>query len=277
MIARLETLAELDAWRTHLPAQKCAFVPTMGALHAGHMELVKVTKSLGLPVLVSVFVNPTQFGPNEDFARYPRTEAADIALLETHGADAVFLPRVEVVYPPGFASEVRVRGVSEGLCGAVRPGHFDGVATVVARLFGLIKPSHALFGEKDFQQLQVIRRMVADLALPVEVLGVPTVREADGLALSSRNRYLSLEERAIAPQLYITLQQAAASLQAGLDAASVVAQAAQSLRESGFGRVDYVAYTDAESLTPRTHYAPNGRLLAAAFLGKTRLIDNIAV
>lgn len=251
-----------------------AFVPTMGALHAGHMALVKAARAQAERVVASVFVNPKQFGPNEDFARYPRREEEDAQMLAEAGCDLLFLPAVEDIYPPGFRTLVRVAAMSEVLEGAHRPGHFDGVTTVVARLLGLVQPEVTLLGEKDWQQLQLIRRMAADLALGTQIVGVPTVREADGLALSSRNAYLSAEERAAAPVLYATLMGAAEDIAAGAEVPETLAAARGALAEAGF-RVDYLELADPETLGPAD--AAPARLLVAAWLGTTRLIDNIAV
>lgn len=247
----------------------------MGALHAGHMALVEVAKRSADRVVASIFVNPKQFGPAEDFDQYPRKEAADSAMLKKAGADLLWLPPVEAMYPEGFATNVSVSGVSEVLEGAHRPGHFDGVATVVAKLFGQVRPDVALFGEKDFQQLAVIRRMAADLDLGVEVLGVPTQRDDDGLALSSRNAYLLPEERARAVALPRALGAAERAISEGGDAQAALAQARETLAAAGF-EVDYVALADAETLGDPAPGRPL-RLLAAARIGRTRLIDNVAV
>ncbi|MBF0269624.1 MAG: pantoate--beta-alanine ligase [Alphaproteobacteria bacterium] len=256
---------------------KVGFVPTMGALHEGHLSLVDMAKAEADKVVVSIFVNPTQFGPNEDFTRYPRQEAADQALLEQAGGDLVYLPDVAAMYPQGFSTSITVAHVSEGLCGACRPGHFSGVATVVAKLLLQGLPDLAVFGEKDYQQLQVIRRLVLDLDIPVRILGAPTLREADGLAKSSRNAYLTPEERAIAPRLFQVLSEAAASLRAGLPAGQATSQASQSLLRAGFAKVDYIEVRDAQSLEPVEHPTAPARILAAAWLGRTRLIDNLPV
>jgi pantoate--beta-alanine ligase len=240
-----------------------AMVPTMGALHAGHMKLVDVARTQADHVIVSIFVNPTQFAPTEDLSRYPRREAEDAAMLADAGVTVLWAPDVATMYPPGFATTISVAGVSEGLCGASRPGHFDGVATVVAKLFGQVRPDIALFGEKDWQQLQVIRRMVVDLDLGVDIVGVPTEREADGLAMSSRNVYLSPTERAAAVVLPRTLTAAASAIADGGDPAVVVVRARSALSAAGFV-VEYIERRD-------------DRLLAAARIGTTRLIDNMPI
>jgi pantoate--beta-alanine ligase len=255
--------------------ERVALVPTMGALHDGHMALVEAAKRAGNRVIVSIFVNPMQFGPNEDLAKYPRREAADSRMLAGAEVDLLWLPPVEVMYPEDFASTVSVSGVSEVLDGAHRPGHFDGVATVVTKLFNQVQPQVALFGEKDWQQLQVIRRMVADLDMAVEVVGVPTQREDDGLALSSRNAYLMPEDRARAVALPRALGAAERTISEGGDAEAALAQAREALTAAGF-EIDYVALVDAETLDDPTAGRPL-RLLAAARIGGTRLIDNIPV
>lgn len=276
IIRDLTTLhAALDALRRD--GGSVAMVPTMGALHAGHMSLVQEAARRADHVVASIFVNPTQFGPNEDLSAYPRQEKADAALLDAAGVAILWAPDVAEMYPEGFATSIHVAGVSEGLCGAARPGHFDGVATVVAKLFGQIRPDIALFGEKDYQQLAVIRRLVADLNLRVEIAGVPTARAPDGLALSSRNAYLSTEERAAAVALPRALEAAAAAMRGGQPVAAALADARAALNAAGFSRIDYVALCDAASLAPLELLDRPARLLVAALLGKTRLIDNIAV
>ena len=247
----------------------------MGALHAGHMALVAEAKLAADRVVVSIFVNPRQFGPNEDLAKYPRKEQVDSRLLSDAGVDLLWLPAIEVMYPQGHSTNVGVAGVSEPLDGASRPGHFDGVATVVAKLFNQVKPDIALFGEKDFQQLAVIRRMVTDLDFEIEVRGVPTQREDDGLALSSRNVYLMPEDRAAAVALPRALGVAARAIEKGETADAALATARASLEAAGF-EVDYVELADAETLGTPVAGKPR-RLLAAGRIGGTRLIDNIPV
>jgi len=253
-----------------------ALVPTMGALHRGHLSLIAQALETADRVVASIFVNPIQFGPGEDFSRYPRQEAEDAALLSKAGCHLLFAPQVTEMYPEGFATQVRVSGLSEGLCGAARPGHFDGVSTVVSKLLLQVQPDIALFGEKDYQQLAVIRRMVRDLDIPVSVQGVGIVREEDGLALSSRNAYLSAEQRAVAPALFRTLSASADTLRsARVPASEVCAAAARALLEAGFDSVDYIELRDADTLAPVEFPVRPSRLLAAARLGATRLIDNV--
>jgi pantoate--beta-alanine ligase len=266
----------IDAWRRG--GATVGLVPTMGALHDGHVALVRHASSLCDHVVASIFVNPTQFGPDEDFARYPRDEAADCGLLEAGGCELLFAPGVNEMYPPGFTTSITVGAIADGLCGPFRPGHFAGVATIVAKLLLQAVPDIACFGEKDYQQLQVIRRMVRDLDLAVRIEGVPTVREADGLALSSRNRYLAPDERRRAVALFRVLSIIAAEVGAGrrpIDAA--LAWGRGELGAAGFAPVDYLAICDAVDLTPLDVLDRPARVLAAAWLGKTRLIDNLAV
>ncbi len=272
IIAR--THNELAAARATLGAT--GFIPTMGALHEGHLSLVEAAKQEGLTPVASIFVNPTQFGPKEDFARYPRDEAGDIAKLEAAGCALVWMPGVDEMYPAGEATTIHVGGPSQHWEGTHRPGHFNGVATVVAKLFGQIRPEAAFFGEKDWQQVQVVRRMVEDLRLPVRVVPVPTVRETDGLAMSSRNRYLSAEERKAAPKLYAALKHAAQYLLAGKEPAATLHNARHELAAAGMVP-DYVALVHAETLEPLATLQPPARLLAAARLGHVRLLDNLAV
>ena len=254
-----------------------ALVPTMGALHAGHMALIAEAKARADRVAATIFVNPMQFGANEDLSRYPRREADDAKMLEQAGCDLLWMPSVSAIYPHGFATTVRVSGVSERWEGEARPGHFDGVATVVAKLLLSVRPDVALFGEKDFQQLAVIRRMVRDLDIPAEIVAVPTVREGDGLALSSRNAYLLPEERQQALALPRALEAARAAILSGTKVPDVLAEAQNSLLNGGFSRVDYFALVEAETLEPLDHPHGEMRLIAAAVIGTTRLIDNIPV
>ena len=271
-------LRELVAgWRGS--GELIALVPTMGALHAGHMALVDAAKGEADRVIATIFVNPLQFGAGEDLDRYPRQEEADLALLKQHGCDAVWLPDASDIYPDGFATTVTVAGVSERWDGETRPGHFAGVATVVAKLLIAVQPDVALFGEKDFQQLAVIRRMVTDLGLPVAIVGVPTVRDFDGLALSSRNAYLSPDERERALALPRALYEAQKSIESGehILVSTLLAVARAKLVEAGFAKVDYLALVDAATLEPLDHAQGEMRLIAAATIGSTRLIDNIRV
>ena len=268
---------ELARARAQLGDASLALVPTMGALHAGHMALIAEAKRRADKVAATIFVNPMQFGANEDLSRYPRREADDAKMLAEAGCDLLWTPSVGDIYPDGFATAVRVSRVSERWEGEVRPGHFDGVATIVAKLLLSVRPDTALFGEKDFQQLAVIRQMVRDLAIPVEIAAVPTVREADGLALSSRNAYLLPEERQRAVALPRALEAARAAILSGTQVADVLAEARNSLLDGGFSRVDYFALVDAQSLEPLDHPRGEMRLIAAAVIGTTRLIDNLAV
>jgi pantoate--beta-alanine ligase len=254
-----------------------ALVPTMGALHAGHMVLIDEARRQADRVAATIFVNPKQFGAGEDLGRYPRREVEDARMLEKAGCDLLWLPSVGDIYPDGFSTTVSVSGVSELWEGEARPGHFDGVATVVARLLLSVMPDVALFGEKDFQQLAVIRRMVRDLAIPPRIIGVPTVREADGLALSSRNAYLSPDERSRAVALPNALNAARKAILSGTPVAGVLKDAKQALVDAGFLRIDYVALVDALTLEPVDERGGEMRLIAAAVIGSTRLIDNIAV
>lgn len=258
-------------------AGRLALVPTMGALHAGHMALIEEARKGADKVAASIFVNPAQFGPNEDFSRYPRREEQDARMLQEAGCDLLWVPSVEDIYPDGFSTTISVSGVSERWEGKARPGHFDGVATIVAKLLLAIRPDLAMFGEKDFQQLAVIRQMVRDLNIPVEIVAVPTVREADGLALSSRNAYILPEERKQAASLPRALATAKAAILGGALVANVLDDARDTLGRAGFSRVDYFALVDAVSLEPLDEPRGEMRLIAAAVIGKTRLIDNIAV
>ena len=267
--------AQVATWRR--AGERIVLVPTMGALHAGHLALVAHARAIGRRVVVSIFVNPTQFGPNEDFSRYPRDTEADLALLAGAGADAAWLPSVETMYPAGFSTRIEPGPAAEGLCGTFRPGHFSGVSTVVTKLLNQVGPDVALFGEKDFQQLQVIRSVVRDLDMPVTIEGVPTLRESDGLALSSRNRYLAPAERAIAPRLHAVLSGIAEQLATGAKAGPLVAEGVASLEAAGFGPVQYLEVRDADTLAPVAQVEREARVIAAAYLGGTRLIDNVAV
>ena len=278
----MQILRDVSSLRAAVSALKAdggrvALVPTMGALHEGHMRLVARAREYADHVVASIFVNPMQFGKNEALDAYPRQEARDAALLESHGVAVLWAPGVEVMYPAGFATTISVSGVSEGLCGAARPGHFDGVATVVAKLFNQVRPDIALFGEKDYQQLAVIRRMARDLDMGLEIIGVETARAEDGLALSSRNAYLSAEERKRAADLPRTMGDAVAAIGSGADVDGVLAAVRDRLTQSGFGPIDYVELVDADSLNPVRTLAAPARLLVAARLGQTRLIDNFHV
>jgi pantoate--beta-alanine ligase len=276
----LTTVAELRAnvrsWKRD--GLRVGFVPTMGNLHAGHFSLIDLAKQQADRVVASVFVNPTQFGPNEDFTRYPRTLDADALGLVEHSCDALFAPTVAEMYPDGAdkAVQIRVPGVTTILDGAHRPGHFDGVATVVARLFNMAQPDCAVFGQKDYQQLQVIRQLVRDLAFPIDIIAAPTSRADDGLALSSRNQYLSEAERAIAPEIHRTLLAMRDAVQTGQALASVASEAARRLAAAGFV-VDYAAIHCADLGKPVSDQRNGLVALIAARLGNTRLIDNIAI
>ena len=269
--------AQISAWRQN--GERIAFVPTMGNLHNGHLKLVDVAKSHADRVIVSIFVNPMQFGKNEDLDSYPRTLEADCAGLTAHGADAVFTPTPDMMYPRGLDVQtfVEVPLLGDLHCGASRAGHFRGVSTVVAKLFNLVQPDVACFGQKDYQQLALIRKMVADMAMPIEIVGVPTVRAEDGLALSSRNGYLTAAERALAPELARTMNWIAGEIEAGdHHLPSLVAQASQRLDNAGF-RTDAIDIVDAATLESATDKNRHLVILMAAYLGKARLIDNRVV
>ena len=277
-ITTSRTVADLRAhvapWRK--AGKSIALVPTMGALHAGHLSLVTLAKSKADRVVISIFVNPIQFGPREDFSTYPRDEAGDIEKLRAAGADLVFAPNTAEMYPAGFSTKVSIGDLTEDLCGANRPNHFDGVATVVTKLLLQCAPDMAIFGEKDYQQLLVIKHLVRDLNVPVEVLGGDIVREKDGLALSSRNAYLSPAERKTAPLLHQTISEVAAALARGEGADAACVAGRFKLEAAGF-RVDYIAVRDPDTLKPLSGPVKHARVLAAAYLGKTRLIDNVPV
>lgn len=283
----MQTITSLDMLRKNVASLRqrgntLALVPTMGALHEGHLTLVRAAQARADRVCVSIFVNPTQFGPNEDLAAYPRQLEADSALLSAEGVDLLWAPPVEAMYPAGFATSLRVSGIAENFCGADRPGHFDGVATVVCKLFNQVRPDIACFGEKDWQQLAVIRRMARDLDLSFphvdRIESIATVREADGLAMSSRNRYLSPENRLAAAALPRAMRVAIARIEAGEDVAATLASLEADLLGAGFSSVDYAELADADSLQRWDKPGKGaGRLLVAARIGGTRLIDNMAV
>jgi pantoate--beta-alanine ligase len=275
----IRTIGDLDpplsSWRG--AGEKIALVPTMGALHAGHIALVEAAKAEADRVVASIFVNPLQFNDPADLARYPRQGSEDAAKLDEAGCDLLWVPTAGQLYPDDFATTVSVSGISDRWEGEHRPGHFDGVATVVSKLFIATRPDVAVFGEKDFQQLAVIRRMAADLGLPIQILGVPTVRERDGLAMSSRNALLGADERNRAANLYRAMGDAANVIRNGGSIDQAVQLAKESIARVGFDPIDYVAYVDEDTLKPLSRYQEGGRLIAAAFLGKVRLIDNIRV
>jgi pantoate--beta-alanine ligase len=269
-----ELRAVVSAWRR--AGDTVGLVPTMGALHRGHISLVEAARAACTRSIATIFVNPKQFGPREDFSRYPRQEERDRALLEAAGCDLLFAPPVGEMYPAGFSTTVSLAGVSDRWEGEARPGHFAGVATVVAKLLLQAMADKAFFGEKDYQQLRSVTRMARDLDIPVEIVGCPTVREADGLALSSRNVYLTAEERKIAPALHRAIAALAAAAREGKDIGAAVAAGSQSLLKAGFASIDYLALVDAETLAPLAKLDRPGRVLAAAKLGAVRLIDNVA-
>lgn len=282
----MQTINRIDPLRIAVDALRrdgpIALVPTMGALHEGHLTLVREARKRAAHVAVSIFVNPRQFGANEDLGSYPRRLAEDSALLEAEGVSLLWAPDVEAMYPHGYATNVSVSGVSERLCGASRPGHFDGVATVVGKLFNQVLPDLALFGEKDWQQLAVIRRMARDLDLSrphvARILGVPTVREADGLAMSSRNAYLTAEQRSQATALPQGMQTAIARVRGGMAIPAALAELSRDILKAGFSSLDYAEIVDAETLEPLPELGERpARLLVAARIGKARLIDNMAV
>jgi pantoate--beta-alanine ligase len=276
LIAR--SLSDLRAAcvRLRRHADSVALVPTMGALHLGHRTLVRAGVESGAATVASIFVNPLQFGPTEDLSRYPRDEAGDLAALEAEGCALAWLPDVATMYPAGEATAITVEGPAKGWEGDARPGHFRGVATVCAKLFGQVRADRAYFGEKDWQQLQVVKRMVADLLLPLEIVGIETVREPDGLAMSSRNRFLSERERGTATTLIEVLRTAADQIGAGQDASRPLVEASARLNAAGF-LVDYLALVDGPTLVPIDRACAGARLIAAAKLGSVRLLDNVAV
>ncbi len=279
MTSTLTTARTITDLRGHVASwrkagQTVALVPTMGALHEGHLSLVALAKSKADRVVASIFVNPTQFGPREDYGHYPRDEQGDLAKLAKVGADLVFAPENAEMYPEGFKTLIKIGDLTEGLCGASRPNHFDGVATVVAKLLMQCAPDLAVFGEKDYQQLLVVKQLVRDLNIPVEIVGAPIVREKDGLALSSRNAYLSPAQRKTAPLLYQTITEIAADLAKGRGCDDAVVAARFKLDAAGL-RVDYVAVRDPDTLKPLLGPVKRARVLVAAYLGTTRLIDNV--
>lgn len=268
--------AAIGAWRS--AGLRVALVPTMGALHDGHLSLIHLAKRHAERVVATVFVNPTQFGPSEDLAAYPRDETSDASMLAEAGCDLLFAPSPTEMYPPGFATQVRVDGLTDVLCGAIRPGHFDGVAQVVTKYLNQARADVAIFGEKDWQQLAVIRRLGADLDISTEIVGGPTVREQDGLAMSSRNRYLTDDQRAVAPVMYRAIRTAATAIAGGEAAQSALHHACETMRAAGFEQVDYVEAREADTLAPFETGEPGpARIFAAAWLGRARLIDNVAI
>ncbi len=279
MIETVKTIADLrrrlDEWRAG--GETIGLVPTMGALHEGHLSLVRVAKAKAGRTVATLFVNPAQFGEGEDFAEYPRDTDDDAQKLENEGCDLLFRPDAEEIYPPGHATKVTVEGLGDILEGEFRPGFFTGVATVVTKLLVQALPDFAVFGEKDYQQLLVIRRLTRDLDIPVAIEAAPTVREDDGLALASRNAYLTSDEREIAPALFGTLSQVAENVGRGVDTKEQAAWGLDQLERAGFGKIDYFTVRDAETLEPAAGASRPARVLAAAWLGKARLIDNVAV
>lgn len=276
IIRRLADLRALTGgW--HRAGERIGVVPTMGALHAGHLSLVEAAESAADRVIVTIFVNPKQFNNPEDLAGYPRTEESDARLLKRHRVDAIYAPAPDQIYPSGFATAVSVAGLSEGLCGAHRPGHFDGVATVCAKLFAQTAADAAFFGEKDYQQLQIVTRMARDLDIPVKIVGCPTVREPDGLALSSRNVRLSPEARLVAPELHAALHRAAVRIVAGGEVGPVLEEAKREIDDAAFSEVEYLELRSAAGLQPMARLDRPARLLVAAWLDGVRLIDNIPV
>jgi pantoate--beta-alanine ligase len=276
IVRSIEDLRDaVNAWKAS--GQKCTLVPTMGALHQGHLEIVRMARTLAERTIVSIFVNPIQFNNPSDLASYPRTLEADSRLLSEAGVDLLFAPAQANMYPDGYATKVSVARLSEGLCGAFRPGHFEGVATVVAKLFNQSQADFAVLGEKDYQQLHVVKRMTSDLDIPVTIVAHPTVREPDGLAMSSRNTRLTQEERKVAPELARQLQLAADRFRAGLPTAEIYTSARANILSAGFSSVEYFELRAERDLMPLQSLTEPARLLAAANLGRVRLIDNIQV
>jgi len=279
MIQTVKTILELrerlSVWRVH--GDTIGLVPTMGALHDGHLSLVRLSKQKTARTVATLFVNPAQFGPNEDLDQYPRDITQDTAKLEAEGCDLLFLPDVGEIYPPGHVTKISVEGICDILEGEFRPGFFTGVATVVTKLLLQALPDIAVFGEKDYQQLQVIKRLARDLDIPVAIEAAPTVREADGLAMASRNAYLTPKERDIAPVLFGTLSQVAENIGRGVSAKDQAAWGREQLERAGFGKVDYLTVRNAETLEEVDNASSPARVLVAAWLGKARLIDNVAV
>ncbi|MCY1126877.1 pantoate--beta-alanine ligase [Frigidibacter sp. RF13] len=278
----MRTIRDLAVLRTRVrdwreAGESVAVVPTMGALHEGHLSLVAAAKAACDRVIVTLFVNPKQFNNPQDLARYPRTEATDAALLQPLGIDVLFAPEASAVYPEGFLTKVTVAHLQDVLCGAHRPGHFDGVATVVTKLLLMTGADIAFFGEKDWQQLQIIRRLVEDLNIPVDVVGCPTLREKDGLAMSSRNQRLSKADRARAPALHAAMAEAAVVIRAAGDVAAALSAARGAILKAGFAEVEYLELRHSATLEPLDRAAPEARLFAAAWIGGVRLIDNIAL
>lgn len=277
LITNVSTMRAV-ARATAAKGRRIGFVPTMGALHEGHLSLVWTAQQRADVIVVSIFVNPIQFGPHEDFDRYPRDLQADVALLEREGVDYVFAPSVEAIYPPGYATYVTVEGLADRLCGRSRPGHFRGVTTVVLKLFEIIRPHVACFGQKDAQQLVIIKKMVADLNLDVEIVACPIEREPDGLAMSSRNRYLQPHERQAATILYRSLQHARQMIEAGCREAPKIIEAMRQLIESEpLARIDYIEIVNAETLDPLNVLQGECLIALAVFIGPARLIDNLVV
>lgn len=275
-----ETCEKMSAWsrERHEGGETIAFVPTMGFLHEGHLSLLRKGKELGARLVLSLFVNPTQFGPGEDFDRYPRDIQGDLEKAEKCGVDAVFIPTVETMYPEGFQTICVVGEISKPLCGKIRPVHFQGVTTVVLKLFHIVSPEFALFGQKDFQQLKVIERMVKDLNLPVEIVPMPIVREGDGLAMSSRNKYLSSNEREAARVIFSSLQNAKRLVDQGnRDSQRILNGVSAALEETQKIKIDYLHLCDPDTLEEMTVLKPPALLAVACFVGKTRLIDNILI